>query len=765
MGRLGSIVSALVVTGSLAAFIGCGSSVRPTPGFGVPAVIRLAPTPTASIDLGGTLQFSASALSGSKTVLTTTFSYSTSNPNIVSIANNGLACAGTWDSVATPVVCTPGGVGKATITASSSGVVSAPTTVYVHQPIAQINVSAIPILTPPLPFPTAFPFPSGYCYTALAGSTITAPSQSYDAQALADDVSGHPTVDITSSVGPFSWSASQPAVATLTPLNSFGIPNGQVQVTAHTPGMTQISASIADATSAPVSFTTCPVQSISLAVNVTGGTTISASKGTSSSAAATVIDIAGNLIAPTLTWSSSNTAVANVSSSGGITSPGAGGATITASCIAPNCNINLSPPQPIYPEIPISATYTSTTSTPFSVYAASTNQTCATNVNCVSFLVPISGSPPVVGNGAQLPNVPNSMLFAPAGGTVYMGSQKELMAVAVSANPPTIAPSPTVTGNVLAASPDGKKLIVSDTVSPVKQVFIFDTAASTSTSFVISGPTTVSATTAAAFSPDSLKAFIVAATVAPNSGGQNVVTTTLYVYSTQSGFQAVQLASGTPAPPPPLEVSFLANGMFGYLAGGTFGTSYLATCDDPSQPLSTQVGNVAGAISFIRPLPDGSGFVGLALPDFAFIKASINGMPLSTGTSGCPAPLGGLSVANAVSTVPGAGTSTPIAFFLSSDGQKTYTVVQNSGTILVYDLTSGLPSTLSLVGNPNPLSAALAPDGQTLYVGADDGKVHFVNTVSGGDVYQVNVPSSSLCTITTGGQQPTCLPDLLAVKP
>jgi len=734
MGRRAFILSVITVIASFGAWVGCGTSAAPTPGFGVPAVVTLAPTPTASINLGDTLLFSASALSGTRAPLTTTFSYRSTNPNIVSIADNGLACAGTWDSVATPVVCTPGGVGAAKITASSNGVVSTPTIVYVHQPIAQINVSAIPLQTPP------FLNPSTNCYTMQAGSLITPQSQNYQAVALANDATGHPTLDITSSVGPFSWLTSQPTVASLTTLNAFGIPNGQVQVAARAPGMTQISASIADTTSGPVSFTTCPVQSIALAVNVTGGTTINAAKGTNSTVAGTIFDIAGNQILPTLSWNSSDTAVATVSSSGGITSPGAGGATIVASCIAPTCNINLSPPEAIYPATPISATYTSTTSAAFNVYTASTNTSCAANVGCTSFLVPITGTPPLPGNPIQLTNAPTSLRFAPGGATAYVGSEKGLMAVAASANPPTITASPTVTGKVLAVSPDGKKVIVSDTSAPVNQVFIFDTASSTSTNFLISGAT------AAAFSPDSLKAFIVAGT-------------TLYVFSTQSAFQAATLpAAGT-------DVGFLANGMFGYVAEGSSGISYLATCDDPSQPLSAQVGSVAGAMSFLRPLPDGSGFIGLSPPNIAFIRATINGMPLPTAQSGCPAPLGGLSVSNVVSSFPGGGTVTPIAFLLSSDGQKAYIVAPDSGTITVFDLISGLFSSLALVGNPNPLAAALAPDAQTLYVSASDGKVHFVNTVSGGDLYQVDVPSSSLCTVSTGGIQPTCLPDLLVVRP
>lgn len=757
MGRFGFKLAAIVMTGAIAVFLGCSSSVPPTPGFGVPAVIRLSPAPSVSVELGSTTQFSATALSGTKSPLNATFAYRSSNPNVVSIANNGLVCAGTWDSVSTPVVCTPGGVGTATITASSSGIVSAPTTVYVHQHIAQINISALPILTPPLPYPAAspflgFPFPAPQCYTAAAASTITAQTQMYDASAMADDGSGHPTLDISSTVGPFAWSASQPDVATLTPLSTQGIANGQVQVNAHAPGLTQITASIADTISAPVSFLTCPVQTISLAVNGTGGNSITGSKGTNATIAATVYDIAGNVITPALTWSSSNPAVAAVSSTGAVSSPGAGGASITASCIAPTCNINLSPPQSIYPPLPVSGTFTGTTSTPFTVFAASSATksaaTCATNAHCEAFLVPIGGSPPTAATPVLLSaspgEIPNSIQFASGGSTAFMGTQKGLMAIAASASPPTVSTTPRVTGKVLAVSPDGKQVIVSDTFSPVQQLFVFNTAAGTFTSFLISGAT------AAAFTPDSSKAYIVAGS-------------TLYIYSSQSAFQAAPLhAVGS-------DVAFLANGMFGYVAETT-GTDYLATCTDPSQALSTQVNAVAAPVSFIRPLVDGSGFVGLQPPNLTLINAAIAPTtgPLANGDSGCPSPFttGAFTVANSASSIDlGAGTFTPIAFFLSSDGQKVYIVVQNSPTILVFDLLAQLSSTLTLVGNPNPLAAALAPDGQTLYVSASDSKVHIINTVVGGDADQVSVPPSSLCKVTTGGAQPNCLPDMLAVKP
>jgi outer membrane protein assembly factor BamB len=101
---------------------------------------------------------------------------------------------------------------------------------------------------------------------------------------------------------------------------------------------------------------------------------------------------------------------------------------------------------------------------------------------------------------------------------------------------------------------------------------------------------------------------------------------------------------------------------------------------------------------------------------------------------------------------------------MASDGQKVY-IVPNAGDVIVYDIPGNQVSFRSLTGNPHALAASLAPDGQTLYVSADDSQVHIINTVSGGDLTQVPVPSSSLCMVTTGGPSPKCLPDLLEVRP
>ena len=53
------------------------------------------------------------------------------------------------------------------------------------------------------------------------------------------------------------------------------------------------------------------------------------------------------------------------------------------------------------------------------------------------------------------------------------------------------------------------------------------------------------------------------------------------------------------------------------------------------------------------------------------------------------------------------------------------------------DLGVNAVSAIPLTGNPVPLDASLTPDGTLIYVGANDGSLHVVSTVSGGDLEQI----------------------------
>src|SRR5208337_5597010 len=81
------------------------------------------------------------ALNSSRQPLLQPLYYQTSDPTVVTVAANGLACAGSWDSLTAPTVCTAGRVGVAQVTATAQGVTSPTTTVYVHQHIDSITLN------------------------------------------------------------------------------------------------------------------------------------------------------------------------------------------------------------------------------------------------------------------------------------------------------------------------------------------------------------------------------------------------------------------------------------------------------------------------------------------------------------------------------------------------------------------------------------------------------------------------------------------------
>ena len=71
---------------------------------------------------------------------------------------------------------------------------------------------------------------------------------------------------------------------------------------------------------------------------------------------------------------------------------------------------------------------------------------------------------------------------------------------------------------------------------------------------------------------------------------------------------------------------------------------------------------------------------------------------------------------------------------ISQDGTTAYVITSNLSSILAFNIPGQTSSAYSLVGNSMPLSAALTADGTLLYVGANDGTVHVVSTVAGGDI-------------------------------
>src|ERR1700739_3141056 len=136
----------LVLTGTALIFLfvsliaGCGGS--KSANNTVPAV-NVAPA-ILSMGAGQVITLSPSAVNSDNTVVTTTFTFNSTNTSIATISPQGSVCAGVWDSAF--VVCNGLDAqnnpisGTAIITATAAGITSGPVSVSVHPSIPSVSV-------------------------------------------------------------------------------------------------------------------------------------------------------------------------------------------------------------------------------------------------------------------------------------------------------------------------------------------------------------------------------------------------------------------------------------------------------------------------------------------------------------------------------------------------------------------------------------------------------------------------------------------------
>jgi len=764
MGRLAS--GATLTVGMLGCILlaGCSSS-NPThvvPNQ-VPGSISLSPSPNVSLELGKTQPLSATARNSAGTTITETFSFQSSNSAVVTVAENGNACAGTWDSLTVPTICTPGTTGTAQVTAIAQGVSSPPVTVYVHQRITNIVISQVPNQPPTL---------STLCLSKRAPSG-NPESTLYQASAFSG------STDITSSVGPFSWqtvltSGQTTSAVTLAtpPAGTAECPSGpqgqclnQQLATASTPGSSSFFASASGVNSQPLEFTTCPVQTISISALENPATSFLVNTGTSTTLNATVTDVLGmNITGVPLTWSSSNPITVKVSgatstvfgSVGTVSASAIGAGAVTASCTPPSCNGGITPSLPIYPTQAISFNVQSTSAPAAPTVYVSSTACNSTTQTCITRVVPITRTSASAdftpGAPITLPFAPNSLLFDEQGANAYLGTNTlgfgTQQAMVLSGS--SVSPVPSVAGTVLATSPDGTLAIYSDTADSPNKVFICQNCSSASrnaATFLFDGAV------AAAFSADAIaggfKTYIVSGKPCPGTSSAGCLLV----------FSKVDAAKIVPLTAPATDVAFIGDGMLGYIASANPpGTNFLPTCDDPTAPGSIGAVSPQVPAQLIRALPDGQSVLALNAPTVQTITAQISGTA-SVGTPGCPAPRGFLNIPNGGFVAPpaslGISSFTPTQFLISPDGSTAYVLGQTgSGAtaarlpfIIAFNLGTQLPSDISLTGNAVPLSASLSPSGDLLFVGANDGAVHVINTATQIDEQQVTLPfpQSSLC--------------------
>jgi hypothetical protein len=768
------------------------------------------------MQVGTSIQLFASAVNGSNANIAPAFTFSATPSGILDIAPGGTACAGSWNA---PLYtsCTPAGTGVVQVTASAVGVSSPPTLFFVHPPIDNIQISVVPpVNSPPpacpnqgpLPVACNIPFNTGNCTTKINSQgqpyiSCKCLSQNQTETLQAAAFSGG--VDITAQVGPFTWAQVNPGVATITPIvtvTAYNVPTNQATVSPNTPGQTQVIASASGFSSQPSTIATvetCPVQCIALELGANGSqnngqTSFVVSKGTAETITATAVDVQGCIVpkAP-LTWVSSEPAALSASCTGttcSVTTPAAGSAAISASCTPPTCNIGfpLNPagysapyvPQPVYPVTAISGLATGA-ATSTSVLA--TSKDCYSDPLCFVGIYNVATSTNLPGGATQIPVPPNSLMFTPGGTLAYMGSEFGAAAITLgtsigfSSLPAPGTPLGRVTGKVLAVSPSGSQAIFSDTVSTPNQVYVGNTASSTALN--------INSATAAAISPDGLKAFIL------GNGGN-----TLYSYSAQQALQVVTPNLPTPA----TSIVFNSTGSFALLAGGGSAGHLAAynTCDNsPIKPVPLSSGLLPGPPKFLKMVPAGtiplnSTFGGIQIPNlepagldffFGLDNTGIDIIATNSSQDGtfatlCPQ---GVSLAeilplptppNPPNVFPpvhiniGQGTFQPIAFFLSPDSTRAYIVASDRSSVLVYDFnTNSVSDSIPLINGASPVAADMAVDGSLIYVAGSDGLLHELNTSLALDQTEITfipLPNSPNNFCFTGNN---CALNVVAVKP
>jgi len=753
-----------------------GGSATSTSPVATPTKVNLTPT-SASVDLGATLQFSASVLNSAGNPATgVPVVYTSSNPDVLSFvpASGGLACAGRWDSLGQ--VCLPNSVGVTQVTASANGVVSSQVTVFVHQHVDLITLNQfLPPNTPP----------QSDCVTLAQEPGIL---NYRDVQAHAFRIANGSPIDITNTVGSFTFTQTNSTVAKVSTSdpelnNNNGTQITQARFTGAVPGLTQIFASISGVTSQPILYETCLVQSINLQIgNDISNTSfaVTSNAGGGVTLTPTVIDRLGNSITnpiPTLTFISSSPANASAAAAGG-TGPSAGTATIstkapggvsfTAICAPPGCSVGTEPPKIVYSATtpsgtplgtPITGLITGSPATTGTVYVTSQ---CLVNgqpvVNCQPLIFPISIKDNSVGSSTPLPTPPNSMFFPAGGSKAFLGSSGGMIIFTPGATSSSVTQFTDAPGKILAMSLAGDRAVVSDTTSNPNQAYIVSGLGGTGAATPSVTPLLIDSVTAAAFSPDGLKVFLVSN---PASGPS-----TLYVYSTIFATKTVPLAA------PASAVSFYANGSLAYFSGS--GGVTLRNACDTTYGLAAAFSATAPSIFAV--VPDGIHALGLestGVDVFTFTGVPpVAAPPVATPTSPqtlaqmktCPFTVNG----TATKFVDlGQGPIIPLKLLIAPDYSKAYILAKNLGSVFVLNLDVNTVSAIPITGNPEPLDATLTSDGSLLYVGTNDGSVHVLSTISASDLDQVtftsNNPSNktSLC---SNVPQP-CNPDLIAAKP
>jgi hypothetical protein len=715
----------------------------------------------------------------------TKYTYATFLPNgtpDITIADveptNGRLCAGTWNrntggGIPDFTTCTPTNkTGTVFVVASGQGATSNPLPIYVHPVVTSVVLG--PLSTDCLNDPATNCSPAAFgnqqvsctvdpgtgCCTAPVTSQNAIPLNSCASQGTTGQLAARvyqnastaEANNISCKVGHLSYTAQTASIVTI---DQNGV------ATAQQPGSTVITANISNAGSSAGFFSTCPPTKITLCVP--SGSSCVSSINVNPNNVQPITSVSTDKNGTILTGLSlefeSTTPTTIPAGSGSVTPTFPGAAAITAVCQPPSCN-----PSP-FNQIGLFGNGKAVTSNPVTITAPGIN---STNLYIAStnslYLVPVDFTQPQIGAPIRLPFQPNSMVISDDGSSIYMGSAFEIMTFSAATNSLT-AQDTTVTGTVLAVSPDGSTLVITD---PIRQFVYLYTASGGGIQTQFGG-----VATHAAFSPDSQTVYI---TEGDYNASTGVITPNnqLLIHSQFTGWYQTTSSQAT------TDVALGVPSVGAFFAGNpTTARSYCpvtTTTTSNGEQSTTNIfypdAGVMGAPSS-RLATTNDGFHVLGATTGAFTDLAIPSPGLPTGN--CP--LSDATPQNFTTNpvfsgaLPGVTATTITGVFPTSDSKTAFVTYTGAGAVVpVYTpQVSGAGTLTSIplstaVGTPvAPIVGVVSADNQTFFAGTSgDNAVHLITKQTDGSYKDVTKPITPAL---PDGNGNIVAPNLLVQKP
>jgi trimeric autotransporter adhesin len=753
------------------------------------ANIFLTPQTTGiSIAFGQTQQIASPSAKTCKgaTASVATYTYGTTNNQLVDVSPTGNMCAGTWNrnsgggipnfticSFPNPLPATgnlPYGV--AYITASADSVTSNPVEVFVHPQVTSLTLagptsclSQGTLFGQPLDVQACFVGANNTQQLLCAPPSITGAASPNLACPLAAGQSLASVPDCTATLGSLTYNVGTAAVASINTETN--------QITAEQPGTTVITAQVGQGASSAGYFSTCPPASINVTL-ANGATSGTVTQGVQQDLTTTVTDTMGSTITGlALNYQSTDPIDITVGTGGAVTTAFPGVGSVNAICQPPACN-----PAPIN-QTGLNGTGLSISSNPATI---TTPGTASDFVwfgapGQSQYFVPVELTSGAAASTVRLPFVPNSMMMDRTGNNIYFGSQHELMYYSATSNTITKQDT-TVPGVVLAVSPNNSQLLIND---QIRQVFyLYTISGGTSQTFGGMG-------TSATWTPDGMTLYVTD-TVASGAGHSN----TVYVYNVNTGWTTCSVgmpcaanyagAANETVTVPGVGAYFSGNPTVArtWCPSGTVGNAANIIFYPQGDVVATQTDVLTATTSGTHIL--GAAVlggavtlsdIGVTIPSNTLASGQVTpaACPQTTSAAGVTTMLP-LTITHTLAQVPIPGVNATSLNQIVASPQSELAFITYNGTTAGAGLPYYIPGTASTVGSvvlggsaaasiTAPLTGIFSPDGTMFFVStAGDNLVHFISVPASvtpstppADTQQV-APNLPAC---TPGSDPDCV--------